>query len=1068
MPTPIKFLGTSVTSLEMTLGYGNEQSYLRMNLVEDTRSGDSFATGIIGAPYSIQISGFRFDGILQQVEKANSTAGNPIYAAYLRSPNDFLDGFSLVLSNFTGAVNASNNLHNLYGFWEDRYGYGGALINDLGMVWEAPNYSVNVATGVITTGIYNGMYGIKPGIELLQTGAKPIFGNAFTFLGHTYTFDFSAIGSVDPNWRFISNGGSARLSEVIDTLCADKGYDYYVTLNMRTGTMGPHSIKINTIDRKVPPEIGKIEQYITGKPYAVARNFGRELSYEQTSLFLVGADVETMAVQNDPTKIYQFWGFDYNGIAITGASYNNLHTFNVPCPDIYDIVQTPYYQLSVGELRCALSNEDVWAGYVMHYKTGLAYQLGLASCFATDDEAHQDIDFRFAHDFITQGRRFAEEFARLNESDNWNRVHRSVYGFVRSYAENYYGRKYLVVTPEPFKFKFEPDSARIKWNWEPINDAYLPNGVMPLGLNSYYQNRFHTEEGRFRPLVGYEFSELFPLGISGADVNRFNGPLKITQSQNFYTTCNITTSNDIDSPVMFVGPTNTAVLVELDDALFRVAPDMVGGINDINDLFDIFSKEWSENRTSSTAGKLHPYAIPPKAFALPFRSNVLTYGPWVVNSGAARTEYRKEEALSPWTFGSYDYMNQAASGILADYPRASTTHEEGTVTFPDYPDKSLGDQILPFGPSITNMDINISDQGITTSYHFKTHTMRGGAFNKIRVERLARLGALQSKFGRDLLSIGEVTSSTIQNYTQSTESYRWLDRASRAVRQESPHGTLVGMQLPLEEELGVTKYINLVSSQTFEESIANATYSGNFINTACTSMDANYRPFSVDPAYSGAIPHRLLKSQDLPADALTAADWNHFGGKNDVDWYLFGDFYSGMHARKTFSNPKKARVLATRMPTYMVGWGYDFFGNPAPNSEGDCQAQFKADFINDYRRRSDEHLGGPGLFYWDQKRKGWGIPTHGNGVLIEACPGNYGGEAEMAVVINNEITEDRLQVWNYFTATIPAQRKVKYEYNQWEGRIEIVSADCTDWDQIPGAVTQNNDYDYTSPTGVWV
>lgn len=1039
----IKFLGATVVDVEMSLGFGSETSEVTVNLVEDLRNGDSFTSGVVGSPYRLTVGSMVFDGILQQQENVRSPRGFT-HSVRLRSPNDFLDGLSLIISDYNGEIGGAPNLMNLYGYWEDQFGFGGALTNDLGMVWEAENISITMTTGNVTSSTSNGMYGIKPGIEALQS-AGSVYGEAFTYNGIDYHFDFSQITGIDPNWRFSADGGSARLMDVIDSVCNDKGFDYTVSLHMDGS--GPHTVRINTVDRATPPQLGKISEFISSASGAMTLNVGQELNFQQTSLFLVGANIESIFQQTNASKITPFWGFMPDGSLIEGSGFDDAYTVTVPCPEIADIIGTSTYTFTVAELRCALSNQDIWGGYVAKYKAALATQLALASCFSTDDESFTD--YRFSHDFIMQNPQAALTMGLMNENNQWTSVIGRVFSFVRNYAANWYGKRFVVKTPVQLQFKFEPDTEKLKWDWEPIDSAYLENGANPLGLNAFNQQFFETPEDKFQGIVKFTFDNL-ATGPTGADITSYQNPYKLVQNNQFYTTCRV-----IDNSIFFAGA-ETAVAIELEDTLFTVPVDTLGGVEDINTLFSISSREWADWRNSTSAGKYHPAALQPSSVGLPFRSNTESYGPWQIAGDPAKTEYRKEESLAPWNYGGYIYMNAAASGILENFVRNSQVNEEGIITVPGLPTKSLGESIEAYGANITNINITLSSQGVTTTYVMRTHTQKPGAFGKLRMERLSLLGQRHARLGRKILEIGRKTNGTIKDKITSHSSYKWLEGHSRAIRQESPHGTMVGFQVARPSyATGATSA--LVSSQTYEESVANVSQTGAFIQAACVSMDGLFRPFSIDTNYPGVMPKQELRANNI-GDCIDRGKLDYFGGGVvDVDWYAFGNEYQGIHAGKVESNPAQARILGQRMPFYGVGWGYDYYGKPTPNASGEVQAQFKGSFIDNHRLKSDQWKAGPVALHWDQKRKVWTIPTSLKGVAdgdIEP-----GVEGWMAVYTNGAVKEDRIRIFNYFDTKITSGTKTIALYDQWENRYDVIAAPCSPSDLSIPPVTPNASYD---------
>ena len=59
-----------------------------------------------------------FGGILQSFVEQSTTGGNKTYSAKVTDPREILNSVQLILNNYTGGINQTDNIFNLYGFLE--------------------------------------------------------------------------------------------------------------------------------------------------------------------------------------------------------------------------------------------------------------------------------------------------------------------------------------------------------------------------------------------------------------------------------------------------------------------------------------------------------------------------------------------------------------------------------------------------------------------------------------------------------------------------------------------------------------------------------------------------------------------------------------------------------------------------------------------------------------------------------------------------------------------------------------------------------------------------------------
>ena len=151
-----------------------------------------------------------------------------------------------------------------------------------------------------------------------------------------------------------------------------------------------------------------------------------------------------------------------------------------------------------------------------------------------------------------------------------------------------------------------------------------------------------------------------------------------------------------------------------------------------------------------------PSPVAPDLIAIPLRSNERCYGPWISSftkpeasqyrNIPGKVEFIKDENLAPWNYGGYDLMNQAGL-TYAEFSSSLLLYEEkGSVTIADIPrGNSLLRPLVVGGPLITNIDVRIGADGITTTYNMSTYSPRFGNLQKQRIDMISKISRDRQK-----------------------------------------------------------------------------------------------------------------------------------------------------------------------------------------------------------------------------------------------------------------------------------------------------------------------------------
>ncbi len=1012
--TPTKFCGATVRSIQSTAGWQEQVSELRLDLVET--DGDLFVPPEPGTPMSFTFEGFRFDGIVQRWGRTKNTSGNPVYTVSLYSPVEILEMAQVILDGFHGVNMIVPNLLNVYGYLEGidpfgGYGFGGAGKNEAGIRW----------------------FRIRNALENIQTGQTD-FGPAIQFKGHTYIVDFSSIPDSIPDFYRVG-GFTISLGQLLRTVFEDSGYDFLVELRIGTGT-GPHTIGFKTRSRLIQQPLGQIATYTEGKENIASVEDGAELRNDITCGVILGGQIESsqpMIDTGDGNTIWPFWGFqpsnflvpfglEGNQPFVPSGGFGNDHTALLDSTSIVDVIGSLTYACSVFEMRLALASPDAWSVFIARKRPEVAEAFGLEiwPCVWRMDEIFTELPESFysnstsAVALLSSGYVEGLALARIQK----------LYEFVRSQAETYMGKQFVVRMPFFIKYYFEEDTNRIMYDMEPSGDGYWadyiggPSG--PLGLDYQNFNRF-MNEGKFIPYVRYSGANLQFANLGGYDPEDL-----IIQNNGVFVKANL------DPRVLF-GPA-PCVLVVLNTPIWSVPVDPLGGIADIAWLCDM-DVDTLVRVLETWQGEfpigIHPWPLVPDGANICFRNNSSTYGPWAKVGVPGKVRIVQEPSLVPWQYGGFETMNRAAQDQLADIGNVVNQVEEtGSYTEAGAPTISLGDQLNGVGPVITSIDVSVSEQGVTTSYRMRSQTAISGTFSKQNAERLRRLGTAAQEMRRTLRGLFDrIRANNTLVATANTVAFQDV---SRAISRKNASAVL---QAYASVDQGTGDVMNHVATQSFEGAMgaSHAHEDAKYQNTASMGMEGLLRPFTTNktPGETNKLPH--MQAPVANTVKVTSDDLNPFTAGSDIHWAAHSNSFQGYFTQDENVDWNNMRPLSLRGPMWITGWGYDVSGKPVPNSNEDPQTKnLTNNFITDYKKKSNLWKSGPADWRWNRWAGKW---VSGGGMLFGTYQGNN--------VVKLDDVDDEITVSAYFnTSGIANGTKVGIAFDMIKNVWKITTADC--------------------------
>ncbi len=1010
------FLGASVQGFNSSIGWNaGTPSQLSVQLVEDPVNGDVFTPGRVGTPspgqpVHFQFEGFRFSGLLQQWEKKNDVNGLPTWEVVCVDPREVLEGAQIITGGYNGSVGGLGNLFNAYGYWENNGGYGASLSNETGMPWPL----------------------IRDAVVAMVNSANPgDYGGPLTFRGFRYSLDLRQLPT-PPNFYRIP-GPSVSLLDVIAQVCEDGGCDFFVDL-------AGFSIVIRTVSRLNPPPLGTISALTNANWGGTVRrsNNGVEVRNETTSSFLVGGEVTDL---HQTDVVESFWGYDILGNPIIGVPgvYNLVdaqgHLLqSVPtdlallnASPVSDVLGSVVYACTTLEMRLALVNAESWSAFMVQQRPDISTLVGITNQFKYMAVAGA-LDKALKPNFVNDDPKNAKALAIAAIQTDKHIKQQRLYEFVRGYASEYMGRKFVV--PLPFLLqKIDPDTLRVTNSYDVTDGGYLPEHVAPLGLTKLNQDVFRNQDDRFRAFVAYD-------GIAGADLSKVSPRGTVIQGNTLYVEC------QVDTRVILI-PTPCAV-VTVPSQVFEEAVDAYG---DFSLVAAVLQKKPADVQDAFKRGqfgnipmKVAPATRSPDAAAVALKSNILTYGPWFVAGAPGKVRFEQDQSLTPWAYGGYDAMNLAGNCRVATSVTNMQLSETGTLELAAAPSCSLGDLLRRGGPEVTNINVSYGKDGVTTSYRWQTYTPRYGIFAKGAADRIRRLGTAGQDLRRSLrasVAGGMEQRQAVADAARTTAAWV-MTHAPKAIKNESPYDVFIGYNVAdarPDVVPGSGDIIRVgVSTATLEEAVvlANADSDSEYKNTAVMSWSGLIRPFSTFTSPSG----QPLMSQytfptvfgDVPTK-LTLDPWKQF---NDVEAYAWGDTYTGLHAQRRRADGTNARVFALRGPLVVSGWGYDVACKQTPSGTNGV-------WDNDLTVRSDKWKTGPVDLLWDEPRGVWTCHGSLKGTTADSIASLGDGRLNVAVPIGSGYS---VPVRNYFHAPIASGVRCIVNYVPTDNIYFIVAADC--------------------------
>jgi hypothetical protein len=186
-----------------------------------------------------------------------------------------------------------------------------------------------------------------------------------------------------------------------------------------------------------------------------------------------------------------------------------------------------------------------------------------------------------------------------------------------------------------------------------------------------------------------------------------------------------------------------------------------------------------------------PSPVYPDLVALPLMSQERCYGPWIssqldvqaqlyTNIGG-RIEFIKDENLSPWNYSGY-YLMHEAGRLQAEFSNSLLLFSErGGFVVPSAPQgSSLGKALLDGGPLVTNIQVDVSDAGVKTTYKLDLYTSSFGKLQKQKQDEISKISRERQKLRDERNALIRKGLGKNQNTTNYGQQYEQLNRNMNA------------------------------------------------------------------------------------------------------------------------------------------------------------------------------------------------------------------------------------------------------------------------------------------------
>ncbi len=984
----VKLFGLTVKELQTNASFGGTgKSEMRIVLIEDPADGDSASWPAGGSPVSLTYGSLSFTGLFQQFLQSKDVHGYPTYSAVVTDPSEVLASSTLITEFYKGP-SLITNIINIYGYYENLIGFGGAEANDIGMTW-AKLYVALLDIVNNTAGTYGGPLNYK---------------------GYAYGLDLSEMPSIPADYRISAHGGTVL--DLISNACRDVGFDPFFIID-------GSNIKVKTIDRSAAIDPDALVNWIASGPLTgiVSRSsIGLEVRNEPTSALLVGGQQSSMVVS---ASFASYWGDDVSGNPIIGVDYVHddlpdepAQIFTLPAIEVADALGDTVYETNTIEMRCVLSGESQWHQYLAKYKPAV-------ETLFKDVFGKMPINGVIKIDALNAKR--ADLLAALN--DQIRIKSHLMYHYLLKYAQEYYGKKFLVQIPTVAQYGPTSAIPNKIYSHEVDQSGYINGGGSAIGLAPLDSVKFETGDGRIVSFATIPTADTIDAGgldpqnmsiVSNVIYTRTSVAPRIIQSSGI--SCVVVTFADpfLERKALLGGPVGLAINSGGSGEAVKV-----GAFG---------------NRPLTT----YPNYVTPTNFGIPIRSNTEVYGPWYAQGAPGKVRFEQDSTLVPWAFNSISILNDVGNARVSALASSQPSNNSGDIVLAGIPLFSLGDVPQAGGPPIASIDMQYSVSGFTTTYRFATFTLPNrGAYAREYQQNEQRTHLLTLDTRRKVIRQAAKNILIGEGIKEAKEARQFRKNLPPWIMRESPHEAFVAQVYQDGDDLRVG-----VSTATQEEALglSNADDDEFYKNTCIVAQHTLFAPFETvndESQDSGLMPKSYIRTDYGSSgyrdgnNGIFAYDYCPFVPPHTIEGLTWGDAYTNYNSRQNridaispLQSVTGVRSVGLRGPLYLTGYGNQVPYDGAPSAfDGNRMS------VSDWKSGPVDHI-------WDDWRGVWS--SHDLMTMILPDGGVAAGSYADCLVGDSSKT---IRVYNNSSKAIPTGGNIVAGYAVNEDKWYVITKD---------------------------
>jgi len=742
---PVNFLGAYLKSISASLGLTSSPGTANITLVEDECVSPPilFIPPKIGSFQSVTVGKLKFAGVITQYRKDISNISGRVINVNMSDVREIMGSVPMILA--PGFRAASVGLD----------GTGCSILDIIGAYDDFQNTGINLSgwnqSGIEYERIALALKGGNLNLPGLPLPFKVERVSATVF-DEVYVFDLTEVSAKVNNGHRI-NTNLTSIADFIQDLAQNNSFDWYVDAVRINPTKIEVTIRI--IDRSVDNIDINLDAFLQSNEDKVqTASSGVELRNEVACSILYGAPVESLRKSN-----------------VLGMANDPIDLTEEDGTDAYFMIEE--------EMRVVLGGLHAWTAWVKQNGDFDRYTIStrVVKPIYTIEDGNDPLNQMGA----------ASIYGDILANEEDRKKQNKIYEKLKGHAEATYGKRFL------FNTIIDVDYIDGAWTFDAVAGGITSNiGGSLTALDAASKNvnpneYFRNPDGKTRCYVEFSSAGENPLfagalGIfaitKGFAVGKVKGaPQALEMEKQQWNVSAYSIEADkanylVDAPQSATQPDRLFVAgtIEKDNNVVRIespvvfdSPEVFIRQRKLTERADDEDEKKQAARKKKTAediafggagedekkrevrvlgvirGGFASYiqndgaSYQPIAVYVPTRDRFLRYGPvFSSNIGPAsqgRVEILQDDGFAPWEFGGSTVMIDAMQFKVDNASSSVKEVQSADITIEGFPTLSIGDS-LGMNSNISQISVNIGDNGVTTQYKLQSFVRKFGELSK--------------------------------------------------------------------------------------------------------------------------------------------------------------------------------------------------------------------------------------------------------------------------------------------------------------------------------------------------